>query len=348
MKTCLGICCVVCGLLLCLSFNGRVHGQSSPLDSDPSLKLRFDFAEDFSSGRLLDVSGHGNDGGQFMPTNWITAADGVFGTRGARWIINDSIFEPPNTTIPVSQYIAVTNLNGIDNLTNGTLSFWAWPSASLGYYTFLFDAGYREIGGWCIYMQNIGWPFLKFQSYDGLSTSIDWPASPEVVQGFHLYTVTWDGVSDRLSTYFDGQLYDVRALLSSSLRVNAPTNWICIGAFRSGKPPEWNNGPGGWFAGFYEGLIRMYDRTLSAAEVKGLYHGWSPALDLQLEPAAGQLNICWAAQSNTLYQVEYRADLATGNWAPLGAPVFGRGRTNCLIEPVGGQTMRFYRVRPLP
>src|ERR1039457_6626163 len=63
-----------------LAYGLRAQSSGSP---DPSLKLHFDFDEDFSHGRVIDVSSNGNDGLQFNPTNWITATNGVFGTRAA-------------------------------------------------------------------------------------------------------------------------------------------------------------------------------------------------------------------------------------------------------------------------
>src|ERR1019366_1504298 len=98
---------------------------------DPSLKLHFDFSGDFTNHSptnvVLDVSGNGNNGLQMSPTNWIAGTNGVFGTVGGLWVTNGILPDlgQTNEIIPISGYMAVTNLVGLSgSLTNMTTSVW--------------------------------------------------------------------------------------------------------------------------------------------------------------------------------------------------------------------------------
>jgi YVTN family beta-propeller protein len=56
------------------------------------------------------------------------------------------------------------------------------------------------------------------------------------------------------------------------------------------------------------------------------------------------VEVCWNSASNAHYQVEYRTNLTTDAWQPLGAIVTGTGFTNCITDsPLG--LKRFYRVQ---
>lgn len=63
--------------------------------------------------------------------------------------------------------------------------------------------------------------------------------------------------------------------------------------------------------------------------------------------AVSEMRLCWPSVSNKTYQVQYRSDLTTNEWADLSAPVPGNGGTNCVTDAVGGPR-RFYQVIALP
>ena len=72
-----------------------------------------------------------------------------------------------------------------------------------------------------------------------------------------------------------------------------------------------------------------------------------------LAPAAtvrcSELEVCWNAASNRMYQVQYRSTLTSNAWANLGAPVAGTGTTNCVTDKIApGEPQRFFRIVPLP
>jgi len=71
-----------------------------------------------------------------------------------------------------------------------------------------------------------------------------------------------------------------------------------------------------------------------------------------LIPAAtvrcSEVEVCWNAASNRVYQVQYRSSLTTNVWNNLGPPITGSGSTTCINDKVPtGEPQRFCRVVPL-
>ena len=64
-----------------------------------------------------------------------------------------------------------------------------------------------------------------------------------------------------------------------------------------------------------------------------------------LTVAVADVQLCWKAVSNVVYQLEYSRALDGTNWQPLGPPVVGNGFTNCVVDSVLGLPRRFYRIR---
>jgi len=65
----------------------------------------------------------------------------------------------------------------------------------------------------------------------------------------------------------------------------------------------------------------------------------------QLRISVWPVNLWWNSQSNVLYQVQYRTNLVTGDWLPLGLPVQGSGTTNFVSDASTQQdNPRYYRV----
>ncbi len=60
-----------------------------------------------------------------------------------------------------------------------------------------------------------------------------------------------------------------------------------------------------------------------------------------------QVRLCWESQTNRIYQLQYRSDLATNTWTDLGPPIPGTGTRDCSEQPVT-EPRRFYRIFLLP
>ena len=356
-------------LICILGFSALWPPQSLArrLGPDPSLLLHLDFDEDFiTAGKVLDVTGKGHDALQFDGTNNIAAADGVFGTTAGQWTYK--FHQTDGFHIyPASQYLAVTNLDGIQYLTNATISFWAQFDVNGDYGIQVLSAGYPPIyasGG--LAQSTNGW-FIGRDSSPNLYFGIYYASGWERESGFpndvnsgdlstdrmHLYTVTIDCVSNVIMSYYDGQRYGGAGTVDVPwIRIYGTANlpWLAIGTATQGGTPQWGDDlypNSGYFVGRMDD-IRIYNRTLSAAEVQALYQGSIYAQNLAIHKTAPQsVQVHWDARSNAVYQVEYLTNLATAAWAPLQSAIPG-SVTNSVIDSILGQPTRFYRVRVLP
>jgi hypothetical protein len=346
------------------------HHDLQAQGADPSLKLHLDFDESFSGARVLDVSGNGNDGWQFNPTNWITATNGVFGSTAAQFTYTGYISNCLTTPRQFSQYIALTNLNGFAVLTNGTISLWAKFDANGDIVMQLLDNGYSPGYTYDPSLATNSWSlgrvyttYLCFMVYSpfGGQILVTWPDdvvrpggfTPDLsTTSFHLYTVTIDCPNNRVVAYHDGQLYMTGTIGVPWIRIYGcySQRWLCVGAASHDGSPQWGDDcypNDGFFAGKMDDL-RIYNRTLSALEVQQLYQGSTYAQSLRIQKASQSVQLCWPTSSNATYQVEYQSELLSTPWTSLGLPIAGDGQSNCFSDSTPGVTSRFYRVRVLP
>ena len=135
-----------------------------------------------------------------------------------------------------------------------------------------------------------------------------------------------------------------------SLSDQTAQHWLCIGALSHDGTPQWGDDyypNAGFFVGRFDDL-RIYSRTLAAAEVQALCRGSTYAQNLANQKAAPQsVQVRWDANSNAVYQVEYRSNLAETAWSPLQSSLPG-SVTNSIIDSILGQPAPCYRVRVLP
>jgi hypothetical protein len=264
---------------------------SSTSVPDPSLVLRFDFDENLSTGHVADSSGNGNDGWEFDPTNRVTACHGVFGSMGAQFTYVGTITNDYPNVYPLSQYIAITNLNGFASLTKGTISLWAQFDTNGDLAMRLLDTGYTAgyasvpssaSNSWALCRDSS--PYLNFLVYPagaGKQRLLSWPNDVDrntlSSSNLHLYSVTIDCPGNRAIAYYDGQPYMTNAINLPWIRIygGAVQPWLCIGAMSHDGTPQWGDDkyPN---SGFFNGKmddIRIYNRTLSAAEIQNLYNG---------------------------------------------------------------------------
>jgi len=62
-----------------------------------------------------------------------------------------------------------------------------------------------------------------------------------------------------------------------------------------------------------------------------------------------EVEVCWETITNKIYQVQYRSELTTNAWAPLGAARQGTGAGDCIRDTSPtGEPQRFYRVMTVP
>jgi hypothetical protein len=104
-------------------------------------------------------------------------------------------------------------------------------------------------------------------------------SSTNATTGWHLYTQTW-GVTNAtmyLNSFFDGALFWVTNYPTAKvplLRVGSAYHWLAIGCWHHEGTPQYDPPEGfpncGWFSGAMDD-IRIYNRTLAAADVGNLY-----------------------------------------------------------------------------
>jgi hypothetical protein len=257
--------------------------------------LWFNFDQDCSGGRVVDVSGNGNDGWQMNPTNWITSTTGVFSNDAAQFTYVGFISNDVDHVYPVSQYIAVTNLNGFAFLTNGTISIWAQFDTNNDTAMRLLDNGQTvqyaanqtlAVNSWALcrdFYYTLELLVYPDQNNNGGNRYpvAWWPVDVDVYslasKKFHLYTATIDCPGNTVIAYYDGQPYVTNTIDLPWIRVYgcASQPWLSIGAMSHDGTPQWGDDAypnSGFFAGKMDD-VRIYNRTLSATEVEGIYTG---------------------------------------------------------------------------
>ncbi len=80
----------------------------------------------------------------------------------------------------------------------------------------------------------------------------------------------------------------------------------------------------------------------ACVEIDHLQYGEFEAPLLSIQCA--DVDICWYARSNVMYQLQYRSELTTNIWMPIGPPITGTGSTNCVTTSVREDPQRYYRV----
>jgi len=344
------------------------------LAQDPGLVLRYDFEQDFSNGLVQDQSGNNNHGRQFNPTNWISSTNGVFSSLGAQFKYVGFMSNDLPSVYRLSQYIGITNLTGFAYLTNGTISLWAQFDTNADRGIFLLDSGYsyqyardkvNSSNSWTI--GRFYHPYLSFAVYPssgGAMELVTWPDDTIKSSGTtpnlgtaapHLYTVTLDCNLNQVISYYDGNPYRTNTIDLPWVRIYGcqSIRWLCVGAMAHDGTPFWGDDKypnAAYFPGRMDDL-RIYNRTLSPADVQALYAGWgSLALSKSVSAqrsASNAVNLAWDTLSNAYYRVEWRNSTVSGSWATL-TNILGDGGTNSLVDPIQSATNRFYRVRPLP
>jgi len=66
---------------------------------------------------------------------------------------------------------------------------------------------------------------------------------------------------------------------------------------------------------------------------------------LSIQTSGANLILSWPSVAGQQYQLEYKEDLSTPTWTPLGSPVTGDGGTLTAINNFGASNQRFFRLR---
>lgn len=317
-------------LLLILSI------QFEAFAGDTALKLWFRFDQTNNptgasgAGYILDSSGSGNHGRQMNPTNWLFTT--VFnGRQAGRWLTNEPPNNPnmtdapefpdgqiiPDESVPSTGhrytggvYLAVTNLNSIQRLTNFTVAFWAYHvHKEFNTATFIIDGAFSPSGqSWtnCWRLARVNADRLSLRVYKSSTSNSDgdalvqWPqdwisAANTGTDAWHHYAVTVDasGINEgsdpdpgaagnRVVAYYDGALSSVGAVDCPPyfiLHGFSLYDWAAVGCAAHDGSPQWglvtpaDKYPNDAFMHGALADIRIYNRELSAAEITAIHDG---------------------------------------------------------------------------
>lgn len=273
-------------------------------ECDPNLLMKLDFGQGVAGGKVVDVTGKNHHAWRMDATNWISTASGPNGLTAGKWAYAFDMTNDPPNCYHASQYGAITNIAGLEKLTNGTICVWVkWDTnvitdsrgtnqALPERWDMILDAGDMPrwagdpsissnsfyLGYGYVGMIPAG-PIFRVYPYDSWDTDTNftyayWSDQTRSQNNWWHISVAWTGGAN-LIAYQNGIAWSTNPLAKPYLEVGGKTNtpWIVLGALQHSGTPQWGDDkhPN---AGFFKGLmadVRLYDRELSASEVANIY-----------------------------------------------------------------------------
>ena len=117
-------------------------------------------------------------------------------------------------------------------------------------------------------------------------------------------------------------------------------------------------GRSSWPNSVTDGIIdefAIFSRALSPTEIAALYAAGSagkckrPVLSLQVQSQPGtMLGLTWTALAGKAYQLQYKTNLAAGDWKEFGLPITATNTASFASDVIATDRLRVYRVLLLP
>lgn len=200
------------------------------------------------------------------------------------------------------------------------------------------------LGGHLVTINDVAenhWVFTNFANFGGVERAL-WiglfqpPGSVEPASG-------WTWISREPVTYTDWTGGEPN---NNTGQNRGPQNWAMIWPSSGGgivspySAEHWND---------YWNSNSIVDAVLANFHwgLCGVVEIVPPVPRLTISRELSAVRLSWDSQTNRMYQIQYRADLATNAWADLGLSVSGNGTTNIATDTVI-DPHRFYRVVPFP
>lgn len=266
-----------------------------------NLVLYFNFDVQPSAGKVLDLSGHGNNG-QAVNVQWI--ADGH---RGGACVLS-----------PINSHIVVSNNESL-NPSEFTVCAWIKTSRADHYWRRIFDKGLFH-NGFDVTVAG-DWdkwdPPTKFRGYIEFETlkTKETTSQRSLADGhWHQIVATYDGEDKRL--FVDGQLQARTHCPNVSLRNDVDP---VIGGFADSDPG--NDDPQASFDGTLDDVM-MIDRALPPEEVAALYNSQKTTSDTTNEPAAQPVALSATNAGNGTVTVDFNTTTVTGSPYAFGGTGF--------------------------
>jgi hypothetical protein len=240
------------------------QAPQSSTDINSGLILHYDFDTEPVGGKVLDKSGHGNDG-QAVSVQWV--ADGHQGGSVSFGITNSYITVPNNDSLNPSQI---------------TLAAWIKTGVKDETWRRILDKNFKSD-----FALSIGGGFVPNRDFHGkaiweVNTISNRAASGTVGSTvpvndaeWHQVVVTYDGGEQRL--YVDGTQRQARRW-SGAMPHNSSD--LTLGINLTNPNPKYGE-VGASFGGLMDDVM-IYNRALSTQEVAALYDSQKTAVDVQL------------------------------------------------------------------
>ena len=281
---------------------------------DPNLLMRLDFDTSLT-GKVPDVTGNEHHALQWDSTNWITTMNRNGHDVAGLFTVVGTMDNDPGQSYNLSQYAGITNVAGIEFLTNGTLSAWVlWATNSERWDTIMECSStvpYSYVPA--LVTNSWGWfygppdlastpvgPVFRLADDDLYYTNkvlLRWTQPRDGTTWYHM-AVVFNCTENWIKGYQNGSLVMTNTMqgvpwirVSGSPRMNvAPWTvmpWICVGAQTHDGTPIWGDDKYPNF-GFRKGGmddIRIYNRNLSDSEVSLMYG--NPSVLVSLADSGG-------------------------------------------------------------
>jgi hypothetical protein len=284
-----------------LNLDGTARDSSWPIGAygtgpnrntnDATLKLWFRF--DSLLGFVRDDSGNHATGIQESSDHWPVPAAGPNSNSAALFTHYDD-----GSAYGGGQYIAVSDVDGIDNLSNATIAVWSrYYQGAEGTYvsdqasTMMSCDWPGTAGSWYL-----GRKFNSFTSFLAMTNAITSDATfilsfPDSTltgdtMNYHHYAVTFDGA--HFIGYFDGVPCVTNSAMGiDALRIGGSYKWLGLSCWPHGGTAQWGDDDypnAGWMNGAISD-VRIYNRRLSGAEIQTLVAGGPVTVDRPIGPS---------------------------------------------------------------
>jgi hypothetical protein len=232
-----------------------VPTNNLPHGLPPQMLMQLNFANWNGASNVLDTTANHSDGIAVANTNGPTLVTGPYGTNAAGHFANN-------------QWLAVTNVDTFEVLTNGTLSVW------INYDNIVGSGDWFAVDGWyafpdtnCFWLASPNASPTQFRSWrnSGSNTNMvygDWAIN----NAWHMYTVTWDG--SNVVRYFDAVAGDTNAQPFTYYHVEQTTKWLALGVQHGSH--QKTSPIFGWLNGSLAD-IRIYNYNLSQSNIQSLF-----------------------------------------------------------------------------